>query len=406
MSDPTLIDQPKEFFGNGKPKIYAYTTPEWQDTKWEGPKKGVGLLKIGYTDRDVRSRVSAQFPVKGPHSKAFEIRLIEDAVDDTGGFFNDHAVHRVLKQSGFRCVSGEWFECTVADVQDAILQLRRRKPNRSESFLGISVHPERSPLVGELAQQFQKNKLGLISAPKKEQGMAWMIGHGPLLAYPPLSMSILRALTGEKRILRLRRGLYLVPDATGRLPEIAETITLADPDGYISGPGALALMSLNDQDVGRWYSVSSSELADIAYGPLAVHFVHSPSTLARAKTAVVPIAGHPVRLATIAQALIDEIDLMPWGLDYPEIVRVMRNVLDAGRVNEQELLAVWQDHPSIAAVRRLGFILEIATGRASGNIAALARRNLGITGPASGQLDLDWRLRLPASREDIAGASR
>jgi predicted transcriptional regulator of viral defense system len=246
----------------------------------------------------------------------------------------------------------------------------------------------------------------IISIPQQERGMAWLVDHGPLVTAPPLPMAVLRALVRRERILRLRRGLYLVPDVTGRLPGIAETITLVDPDGYISGHGALGLMGLNDQDVGRWYSVSPRELAGIAYGPLAVHFVHSVSALARAKTTAVSIAGCSVRLATIAQALIDEIDLMPWGLDYPETVRVMRNALDAGRVNERELLAVWRAHPSIAAARRLGFTLELATGRASAAIAAIAHRDRGITGPTTGRLDLAWRLRLPASREDIAGASR
>lgn len=247
---------------------------------------------------------------------------------------------------------------------------------------------------------------GIIGVPQQERGMAWLVDHGPLVVAPPLPMAVLRALVSSERILRLRRGLYLAPDVTGRLPKITEVIALVDPDGYISGHGALMLMGLNDQDVGRWYSVSPHELADVTYGPLAVHFVHSPRALARAKTAAVSIAGHPVRLATVAQALIDEIDLMPWDLDYPETVRVMRNALDSGRVNERELLAVWQAHPSVAAARRLGFILELATGRASAAIAAIAHRNLGLTGPASGQLDLAWRLRLPASREYIVGASR
>ena len=41
----------------GEPKIYAYTTPEYSKRKWSGTREGVGLLKIGYTERDVEARI-------------------------------------------------------------------------------------------------------------------------------------------------------------------------------------------------------------------------------------------------------------------------------------------------------------------------------------------------------------
>ena len=40
-----------------KPKIYTFTTTHYKNTKWSGNLPSRGLLKIGYTERDVCERV-------------------------------------------------------------------------------------------------------------------------------------------------------------------------------------------------------------------------------------------------------------------------------------------------------------------------------------------------------------
>lgn len=78
----------KEFFPprpDLKPTIYAYedTNPQY-----------VGLLKVGYTTLDVRTRVKQQYPTLRPGKLPYRIVLEESAMRNDGTCFTDHDVHR------------------------------------------------------------------------------------------------------------------------------------------------------------------------------------------------------------------------------------------------------------------------------------------------------------------------
>lgn len=247
----------------------------------------------------------------------------------------------------------------------------------------------------------------LITLPQQEQALVWLIANGPLVEQPPLPMTVLRALVAQRRILRLRRGLYLVPDGEGRLPSLPRTINLLDPDGYISGHGALSLHDLTDQDIVHWYSVSSRRRADISYGQSSSHFVVAPKRRAKASVHTVSVRHDHVVTATPARAFIDEVQLMPFGLDYPETVRILRFAIDTHATSEDGLVAELRRTPSVASARRLGFLLELATGRANPRLAALAQSSPGMTKTGDDPVpDYPWRLYLPQSRPRILGASR
>ena len=67
------------------PQIYAY-----RDLYTEH----AGLLKVGFTQRDVEKRVAQQFPVIQPgEGKPYEIVFAESAMRDDGTSFTDHDVH-------------------------------------------------------------------------------------------------------------------------------------------------------------------------------------------------------------------------------------------------------------------------------------------------------------------------
>ena len=97
-----------EFFPkrpDAKPMIYAYedTNPQYK-----------GMLKIGFTTRDVETRVAEQYPTKRPDgNKPYKIVYRESAMYPDGTAFSDHDVHRVLKQKHFINTGGEWFKCSV-----------------------------------------------------------------------------------------------------------------------------------------------------------------------------------------------------------------------------------------------------------------------------------------------------
>ena len=106
------------------PKIYAFTTPQYKFSVWEGEKTGGGLLKIGYTERDVEERVREQFSSVSPEKNPFEILHAESAIKDNNTVFRDSEVHRRLKDKGFRQVRNEWFECTVDDLRQVLAEIK------------------------------------------------------------------------------------------------------------------------------------------------------------------------------------------------------------------------------------------------------------------------------------------
>jgi hypothetical protein len=153
----------------GKPKIYAYTTPEYSKRKWSGTREGVGLLKIGYTERDVEARMREHFPTKGPDKNPYKIMLVDDALTKDGKFFTDHAIHRILQESGFTRVGGEWFECTVSDVERAILQQKLGKPLEGSRTNDFAMRPEQIEAVRITKDYFE----GEIARGSKSPHFLW-----------------------------------------------------------------------------------------------------------------------------------------------------------------------------------------------------------------------------------------
>ena len=109
------------------PKIYAFTTPQYKLGTWKGVKSGTGLLKIGYTERDVNERVKEQFSSVSPEGNQFEILYFEAATKGDNTTFRDSEVHKRLKNKGFRQVRNEWFECRVDDLKQAITEIKRQE---------------------------------------------------------------------------------------------------------------------------------------------------------------------------------------------------------------------------------------------------------------------------------------
>ena len=95
------------------PMIYAYRdlNPDYD-----------GLLKVGYTEKDVDRRVAQQYPTKRPDGKLpYEILYRSSAMREDGSCFTDHDVHRMLRRRKITGVGGEWFHCTVDELEAAVL---------------------------------------------------------------------------------------------------------------------------------------------------------------------------------------------------------------------------------------------------------------------------------------------
>src|SRR5580658_2135962 len=139
----------KEFFPprpDARPTIYAYE---------EKHPDLVGLLKVGFTAVDVKSRVAQQYPTKRPGDAPYRIVLEESAMRSDGTSFTDRDVHRALQEGGAKRAAGEWFKCTVKQVQAAILAVRNRQHveiSRSEAF---GLRPEQEAAVAKTAAYFE-----------------------------------------------------------------------------------------------------------------------------------------------------------------------------------------------------------------------------------------------------------
>lgn len=114
-----------------------------------------GLIKIGYTTRDVRERIKEQL---GTPRIEYRILLEESSMRNDGTSFDDHEVHRFLSKKGFERVGGEWFECKLEEVKSAIIAIKNREENienRTETF---KMRPEQEQAVQKTYQYFIQTK--------------------------------------------------------------------------------------------------------------------------------------------------------------------------------------------------------------------------------------------------------
>ncbi|MDR3596644.1 GIY-YIG nuclease family protein [Clostridium sp.] len=132
---------------NTNPTIYAYedSNPQYS-----------GLLKIGFTNKDVGDRVRLQYNIVKPGPLPYKIVLEESAMRDNGTVFTDHEIHRYIRKKGFINPKGEWFECRVNDVKAAIHAIRCNKVNEEDRYLNFQMRPEQKQAVEKTANYFNK----------------------------------------------------------------------------------------------------------------------------------------------------------------------------------------------------------------------------------------------------------
>ncbi len=130
-----------------KPTIYVYEIPDAENRK--------GLLKIGYTVRDAKSRIKEQLGTAGLN---YNILLEEEAIRNDGSTFDDYEIHKFLKRKGFANPDGEWFACRVKDVQVAILAVKNRTENIQDRIFDFKMRPEQERAVTKTIQYFNNFK--------------------------------------------------------------------------------------------------------------------------------------------------------------------------------------------------------------------------------------------------------
>ena len=141
----------KEFFPprpTTNPTIYAY--------ELVGVSTHKGLIKIGFTSRDAFSRVSEQLRTSG---LKYTIVFEESAMKRDGSSFTDHDIHRLLRKQGFANPEGEWFKCTLKDLQKAMLEVKTGERTEANRTLTFGMRPEQHAAVHKTIEYFNSFKL-------------------------------------------------------------------------------------------------------------------------------------------------------------------------------------------------------------------------------------------------------
>ena len=131
------------------PKIYAY--------ELIGVASHRGYIKVGYTERDVDTRIREQ-----THTVAVPYRVLETwpAMRSDGSCFTDKDLHAVLRRKGFRQLNegedrNEWFRCTVNDVKAAVYAVRNRTENVENRTNDFPMRPEQKEAVDKTEAYFR-----------------------------------------------------------------------------------------------------------------------------------------------------------------------------------------------------------------------------------------------------------
>ena len=134
------------------PTIYAYELVDVGTHK--------GYVKVGYTERDVETRVWEQMHTSGVK---YRILLKESAMRSDGSCFSDHDVHAVLSRLGIRRLhagedKNEWFYCNVAQVRSAIEEVRTGKLSDGNRTATFKMRPEQQVAVKRTMEYFAAAK--------------------------------------------------------------------------------------------------------------------------------------------------------------------------------------------------------------------------------------------------------
>ena len=141
-----------EFFPQrpeSRPTIYAY--------EFVGVASHQGYIKVGYTERDVDTRIREQV-----HTAALPYRILGQwsAMKNDGSCFTDHDVHAVLKAKGKQQLNAgadrnEWFRCSLSDVAAAVVAVQTGAENTENRTQTFAMRPEQKYAVDMTMRYFQ-----------------------------------------------------------------------------------------------------------------------------------------------------------------------------------------------------------------------------------------------------------
>lgn len=125
-------------------RIYAYSIDD---------PAHAGLLKVGQTTQDVKTRVAQQ--LKTAAIENYEIVLDEPADRADGSVFRDFEVRARLKEKSHANPKLEWMRCGVDDVRTAIAELRAGKSYSGTHHATYTMRAEQQHAVDKTYAYFK-----------------------------------------------------------------------------------------------------------------------------------------------------------------------------------------------------------------------------------------------------------
>ena len=129
------------------PMIYAY--------EHIGVPSHAGWLKVGYTTRDVETRVKEQ-NLTG--NIQYKIVLKRPAMRKDGTSFDDHLIHKILRKGRIRNPEGEWFVTDVKTIERAIVSATQGRETMTDRIYDFPMRPEQKEAVKKTSAYFSAFK--------------------------------------------------------------------------------------------------------------------------------------------------------------------------------------------------------------------------------------------------------
>ncbi|UZA51825.1 DEAD/DEAH box helicase [Moraxella bovis] len=125
------------------PKIYVYSDSRYPN-----------CLKVGYTAQEtVMERMKQHYPTITP-SQSWKLEFESLAIKNDGSYFKDFAVHKMLEKMGIKRIAGEWFECDIDTIKNAILNIKQSKTFERQRTQDFKMRPEQLSAVQKTANYF------------------------------------------------------------------------------------------------------------------------------------------------------------------------------------------------------------------------------------------------------------
>jgi predicted transcriptional regulator of viral defense system len=222
----------------------------------------------------------------------------------------------------------------------------------------------------------------------------------------PRSHALIEGLERADRLRRVRRGVYVLVDATGgvRIGTLDLIAALTPGQYLVTGGRALQFHELTDQHFRLVYVLADRQLRTWSWRGDEVRYTRTKKPLRAGATRSRKTSA---RIATPARALVDSLGHPSWGVTLSQVVEALDKMLVRmpGIADDLAIEAARQDNHALA--RRLGFLVSHIAGTQEarpflpliGESKAPTPLETGTRG--NGPTDVTWQVRVNVDLERL-----